>query len=142
MKEQNFKNHVRFVFTWHIITGLSIIAVIVGSIINLVNATKETRYSASLLVLISFILVSIFMYARSFALKAQDRAIRAEENFRHFILTGEPHHKDIRLRQAIALRFASDDEMPALAQRAVDEKLSPREIKIAIQNWRPDYRRV
>lgn len=142
MNEQNFKNHVRYIFLWHIVTGLSIIAVIIGSIINLVNSSKENSYSASLLVVISFILASIFWYARAFALRAQDRAIRAEENFRHFILTGKPHDKRLRLRQVIALRFAGDEEMPALAQRAADEKLSSKQIKENIKNWRPDHHRV
>lgn len=142
MKEQNFKNHRRYLFTWHIVTGSAILAVIVGSIINVVNSAKENLYSASLLVLISLILVSIFLYTRSFALHAQDRAIRAEENFRYFILTGKVYDKKIRLRQIIALRFASDEELPALAKRAIEEKLTQKQIKQAIKNWRADHHRV
>jgi hypothetical protein len=84
----------------------------------------------------------LYWYTRRFALKAQDRAIRAEENIRHFILTGKPLDTGLRLRQIIALRFASDEEMPALAQRAITEKLSSKQIKQAIKNWRADYHRV
>jgi hypothetical protein len=76
MKEQNFKNHGRYLVTWHILTGAAILAVITGSIINVVNSAKENLYSASLLVVISLILASLFWYARAFALRAQDRAIR------------------------------------------------------------------
>ena len=98
MAEQSFKNHGRYVFMFHIVTYLAIIAVIIGSIINLANSSKENLYSASLLVVVSLILASLAWFGRSFALRAQDRAIRAEENFRHFILTGKP--LDGRLRRA------------------------------------------
>ena len=81
-------------------------------------------------------------YSRVFALKAQDRAIRAEENFRHFILTGKPLDKQLHISQVIALRFASDEEFPALAKKAAAEKLSQKQIKQAVQNWKADYYRV
>ena len=142
MKEQNFKNHGRYIFEWHIVTGLLVIALLIGTIINLFNSDKEELYAAFLFFVISIILASIFWYSRVFALRAQDRAIRAEENFRHFILTGEPFDSSIRMGQIIALRFASDEELPALAKRAMDEKLTQRQIKEAIKNWRADYNRA
>lgn len=49
-----------------------------------------------------FVLGCLIWYARGFALKAQDRAIRAEENFRHFILSGKPFDKNLRMGQIIA----------------------------------------
>ncbi len=142
MNEQNFKNHGRYIFLWHILTGISVIAVTIGSIINLFNSSKDNLYSASLIVLISLILGSIFWYARAFALRAQDRAIRAEENFRYFILTGKPFDHRLRMGQIIAIRFASDEEMPELVVRAVEEKLSQKQIKQAIKDWRADYHRA
>src|SRR5678815_4972456 len=142
MKVQSFKNHGRYVFMFHIVTYAAIFAVIVGSVVNLVNSSKENLYSASLLVLVSLILASLAWFGRRFALKAQDRAIRAEENFRHFILTGKPLDSQLRMSQIIALRFASDAEMPALAKRAVDEKLTSNQIKEAIQNWKDDHNRA
>jgi hypothetical protein len=75
-------------------------------------------------------------------LKAQDRAIRAEENFRHFILSGKPFDSSITTGQIIALRFAGDDEFLQLAQKAANENLSPKEIKMLVKNWRADYHRV
>jgi hypothetical protein len=142
MSEQNYKNHSRYVIAWHFLTGSAVIAVLVGSIINLVNSSKENLYSASLLVLVSLILVSLFWYARAFALRAQDRAIRAEENFRHYILTGKPFDSRIRMSQIIALRFASDQEFPSLTQKAISENMKSSEIKKMIKNWRPDHHRA
>lgn len=142
MSEQNFKNHTRIVPGYHGVSFLLILAGLVGSIVNLFHADAATHYSAALIVIIFIVLICLFFYARLFALRAQDRAIRAEENFRHYILTGKPHNKNLRLGQIIALRFASDEEMPALAKRAVEEKLSQKQIKQAIQNWRADHHRV
>ncbi len=84
----------------------------------------------------------IWWYARVFALRAQDRAIRAEENFRHFILTGKPLDPRLRMSQIIALRFASDAEFIELAKRAIEDNLSYKTIKQEIKNWKPDYNRV
>jgi len=127
---------------FHIVTYVAIIAVIIGSIINLVNSSKENLYSASLLVVVSLILASIAWFGRQFALKAQDRAIRAEENFRHFILTGKPLDNRLQMGQIVALRFAPDEEFANLCQQAVNKNLKGIEIKKAIQNWRADHYRA
>jgi hypothetical protein len=113
-----------------------------GSIVNLFHADARTHYSAALLVVAFFVLILLFWYARAFALRAQDRAIRAEENFRHYILTGKPFDSKISMGQIIALRFASDEEMPGLAKRAAEENLSSKQIKEAIKNWRADNNRA
>ena len=142
MSEQNLKNHSRFVPMYHYVAGTLIILGFGGSIVNLLHADAHTHYSAALLVVVFFVLIFLFWYGRAFALKAQDRAIRAEENFRHFILTGKPFDSKLRMGQIIALRFASDAELPALAKKAVEANLSSKQIKEAIQNWRADYHRV
>lgn len=142
MSEQNLKNHRRYITMWHWVTGASIILVIIGSIITFVHSDGNLRHASMMLIGISLILASIFWFARVFALKAQDRAIRAEENFRHFILTGKPLDPRLRMSQIVALRFASDEEFPSLAKKAVDEQLRSYEIKVAIKTWRPDYNRV
>jgi Family of unknown function (DUF6526) len=142
MADQNHRNHARYIVLWHIVTGFSVIVVLIGSIINLILASKENLYPASLLVLVSLILASMFWYARSFALRAQDRAIRAEENLRHFALTGRLLDNRLRLGQIIALRFATDEEFILLAKKAADEGITSADIKKGIQNWRADYHRV
>jgi len=142
MANQNYRNHSRYVPLWHLITSLAIIALLVGSIVDVAHSTKENIYSASLLVLVSLILLSIFWYARRFALRAQDRAIRAEENLRHFALTGKLLDRRLRMGQIIALRFADDEEFVPLAKRAAEEGIRSGEIKKAIANWKADHHRV
>lgn len=142
MNNQNIKNHGRYIPLWHFIVPLLLVGLLGFSIINFIHSEAHTHYSAVLIMLISVLFIIFYWYSRSFALRAQDRAIRAEENFRHFILTGKPFDKQLSMGQIIALRFASDEEMPALAKRAVGENLSSRQIKQAIQNWRADHNRV
>ena len=84
----------------------------------------------------------IFYFLRGFALRAQDRAIRAEEKFRYYILTGKTLSDGLTIRQIIGLRFASDKEFPALAEKAEKENLSEKDIKKAIENWRADNYRA
>ena len=88
------------------------------------------------------ILVMLFAFARTFALKAQDRAIRAEENLRHYVLTGKLLPSSLRVGQIVALRFAPDAEFPALVEKAATNNLSGKEIKQSIQNWKADFYRV
>lgn len=144
MGEQNYKNHSRLVPIWHFVIYTAIIAMIIGSFINLNQAQKDEvcLYSAALICLIGFILLALTFFIRSFALKAQDRAIRAEENLRYFAITGNLLDSKLTMPQIIALRFAPNNELLDLAHRAVDEHLKPSEIKKAIQNWKPDYNRV
>ena len=142
MKEQNFKNHSRYIILWTFITPLILLAILGGGIVNLIHADAHTHYSAALILLIAVVLIIIYWYARVFALRAQDRAIRAEENLRHFILTSKPLDGRLRMSQIIALRFAPDDEFPELAKKAVEVKLKPKEIKASIQKWKADHYRV
>ena len=140
---QNYKNHVRFVTGYHVTLSFLLLAGLVGSIINLVKSiNNDSLYSASL-VLLLFICCSILTwFVRVFPLKAQDRAIRAEENFRYFILTGKPLPNDLSISQIIALRFASDEEFPELIKKALDDQMNSKSIKQAIKTWKPDYHRV
>lgn len=142
MKEQNFKNHSRFVILYHVIGFLLLLALLSGSVVNLVNSSKENLYSASLILVTNILLGITLFFARSFALKANDRAIRAEENLRHFIISGKPLPAGLRLGQIVALRFASDAELVTLAAKAKAENLGSKAIKVAIQEWKADYERV
>ena len=91
MKEQNQQNHARYVVGFHIITFALTLALLIGSFVNLYNSVNSegNLYSASLIVVAAIVLCLNFYYIRSFPLKVQDRSIRSEENFRHFVLTGK-----------------------------------------------------
>jgi len=140
MKEQNFANHRQIVYGYYLFTGVPILILIGIAIVKIFNSTE--RQFGLILLLIGWILLSMLFRSRGFALKAQDRAIRAEENLRYFMLTGKRLDERLSLAQIIALRFASDEEMPLLAQKAIDVGLSSHDIKKQIRNWRNDWHRV
>lgn len=142
MNEQNFKNHGRFVAAYHFIASAALLAILIGSIVNIVHSSRDNVYSASLILALTLVVTLLGYQLRLFPLKAQDRVIRAEENFRHFVLTGKPLDKRLTLSQIIALRFASDEEFLALAKKAVEEKLSAKQIKTAVQQWKADHHRM
>jgi hypothetical protein len=117
---------------------------LIGSVVNLVKSFGDHSrlYSASLIVVLDIAALMLWAFCRIFALKAQDRAIRAEENLRHFVLAGKLLDPRLTIRQIIALRFASDGEFVALAKKAADEGTAPDDIKRSIQDWRADTYRV
>jgi hypothetical protein len=144
MQEQNYKNHRQFVPMYHFVLLAVLILTLMGSVINLYRSSAHDAgfYSASLIVVLVFISAVLFFYCREFPLIAQDRAIRAEENLRHFALTGKLLDPRLTMKQIVALRFSSDEEFPALATRAAEENLGHDAIKLAIKHWRADTYRV
>lgn len=144
MAEQNFKNHGRLVPMFHYVAFTAALFPFVIVIINFIKAIGDGsgRLNAAAMVSLVVAVILGLWYARSFALKAQDRAIRAEENLRHFIATGKPLDSRLTMRQVIGLRFAGDDEFVSLAKQAVDENLGEKQIKMEVKNWRADHNRV
>ncbi len=144
MSTQNYANHRRFVPMFHGVLFGIIFLTLIGSVVNLIQSLGDHQrlYSASLLVAVCLALVLLFFFARIFALKAQDRAIRAEENLRHVVLTGKLLDPRLGTRQVVALRFASDAEFVALARRAAEESMDPDAVKQAVKEWRADTYRV
>lgn len=144
MAEQSYANHRRTVPLFHFVLLPLLLLTLIGSIVNLTRSLgDEARlYGAALIVLLSFASILTALFSRIFALKAQDRAIGAEENLRHFALTGKLLDPRLRPLQIVALRFASDLELVPLAARAAQQNLKPDEIKRAIGQWRADDYRV
>ena len=141
MSEQSYANHRRTVPPFHFVLLPLLLATLIGALVNLTlssNDHERTIYCVALLVALSFAGCLTGLFARIFALKAQDRAIRAEENLRHFAMTGKLIDRRLSVRQIVALRFASDGEFPMLAQRAADGSMKPDAIKRAIKQWRTD----
>lgn len=139
---QNYQNHRRWVPAFHFVTLPLVVILLIGSFVNLYRSAESDLFSAVLICMGSLIIGSLYAHTRIFSLKVQSRVIRAEENFRHFVLTGKPLDSRLRLSQIIALRFAKDTEFIELAKKAVDEKLSNDAIKRLISDWRPDFGRV
>ena len=109
MATQNYGNHRKFVPLFHgVLLGMLVLALI-GSCVNLYESWGDhvRLYSASLILVLNVCMLILAFCARTFALKAQDRAIRAEENLRHFAMTGKLLDPRLTMRQIIGLRFAS-----------------------------------
>lgn len=144
MADQNFSNHSRLVPLFHYVAFTAALLPFIVGIIHFfktINESSGRLQAAAMLSLITAVILGLW-FARVFALKAQDRAIRAEENFRHYLATGKPFDSHITMGQIIALRFAGDNEFVALAKKAADENLSAKQIKMAITNWKADYNRA
>jgi len=144
MAEQNYKNHTRLVPLFHFVLLPILLYILVWSIIHLIHSLEDNGpvYDSALIVAFSFAVLLTAFFGRVFALKAQDRAIRAEENLRHFAMTGKLLDPRLSALQIVALRFASDGEFLALAQKAAQEGMKPADIKGAVKNWRADDYRV
>ncbi len=144
MATQNYSNHVRLVPGFHYLLAGILFLTLIGSLINLYQSwgVHGQFYSAALIVVLTVCGFVLAYYARTFPLKAQDRAIRAEENLRHFALTGKLLDARLSTTQIIALRFAPDSELVELARKAADSNMPPADIKRAIKNWKADTYRV
>jgi hypothetical protein len=139
---QSVSRHTRWDPIYHFFV-LPVFAIsLLGSIVLLVM--RPGLHTAWLLIFMIAELILIFK-VRMYPLKVQDRVIRLEERLRLMALLEPALHPrigELTEAQLIALRFASDAELPALATRALNEKLAGAEIKKAIRDWRPDEWRV
>jgi hypothetical protein len=141
---QTYANHVKFVTGFHVVLLGTLLLTLIGGGVNLYKSLGDHQriYSASLIFVLTFGVILSSLFARMFALKAQDRAIRAEEHLRHYVLTGKLLDPRLTTRQVIGLRFAPDEEFVELARRASDEGMTEKAIKQAVKRWRPDTYRV
>ena len=144
MENQTYKTHVRMDPLYHYVLSVLLLASLVVAIINLVRSinAEDNVMQSVLLLLMTVAIIIIAILVRLYPLKSQDRAIRAEENLRHYVLTGKLLNPSLSNSQIIALRFADEQEFPSLCERAVKENLKPNEIKQAIVNWKADNNRV
>jgi len=139
---QNLANHARFDPPFHFFVA-PVFAITV--IIAIVHLVQHPCFTSAWLVVLAIAAITALFKIRLYALKVQDRVIRLEERLRLAILVDKPLRAritELSESQLVGLRFASDAELPALAARALTEKLSQKEIKKAVKQWRPDYWRV
>jgi hypothetical protein len=123
-----------------------LLLLLVGSI---VHAVQHPHLAGFLLVFLIIAVVLAGLKTRMYALRVQDRLIRLEERLRLAALLPPELHPELHpgiaalsIPQLVALRFASDAELPSLAARAMSEALTPQQIKATIVTWRADEFRV
>ena len=141
-QEQNFANHTRFVPAYHYVAGPILLLNVGWAVSNLLDPS----FSALLDLLVAIALVIMFLYARGFALKAQDRVIRLEMRLRMRELLPDDLQgriNEFTPTQMVGLRFAGDAELPDLARKVLDENIAAATpIKKLITDWQGDYDRV
>jgi len=140
-KPQSFKNHTRLDPLFHQFLGPLSFILLIAAVTSFV---RNVGWMTAFQVVAAIWAVVVTFKIRLYALKVQDRIIRLEERLRMHELFSEPLKSRIgefTESQLIALRFASDAELPALAEKAL-QGLDQKQIKASIKTWRPDYFRV
>jgi hypothetical protein len=139
---QTLANHVKFDPPFHYFIA-PVFAI--SWVISVIFAIRHPNFVHFWIVIFNTALLVAVTRFRQYALKVQDRVIRLEERLRLATLLPDSQRSQIaRLteRQLIALRFASDAEIPILVEQTLSSNLAPADIKKAIKTWRPDYWRV
>ena len=142
---QNYSNHARFDPAFHFFIVPLLIANLVISITNTVRHWPNQEFLHVWWIVMSVVLLIIAGRSRDRALKVQDRVILLEEKLRYRALLPPDlveRSAVLTVRQVVALRFAPDVELQGLVLRALTEGLKPKDIKQAIQHWKPDHVRV
>jgi len=144
MPEQNFSNHVKWVPTFHFFVMPVLVLNLGWSIYRLIH--PGFSWDGLIHLLTAAALVLLMFNARLFALRVQDRVIRMEERQRMTRLLPDdmkPRIAEFTPGQLVALRFASDEELPTLARKVLNDKLTDiKAIKRMVRNWRGDYLRA
>jgi hypothetical protein len=139
---QTIANHGRIHPVYHFFL---LPLLLINLIVAIVWLVREPGFASAWDVVMAVALVILAGLVRVNPMKVQDRVIRLEERLRLYALLPESQRSripELTEDQLVGLRFAPDDELPALAERAWTEKLSRKDIKKAINRWRPDYWRV
>jgi hypothetical protein len=142
---QSLKNHTRYHPPFHFVIIPLLILNLIFAIYITVHNWPAYQHTHLWNIVMAIVFLLMAGNARESALKAQDRVIRLEERLRLHALLPEAdraHINELTARQLIALRFASDDELPALAHQALTKNMEPKAIKQAIVNWRGDHHRI
>jgi Family of unknown function (DUF6526) len=142
---QSYKNHTRLDPIWHYFIAPVLLLNVVVAIAATIHHWPNHGVLFLWWIVISIVLLIAVGKARSHSLKAQDRIIRLEERLRMAALLSPEENvrsRSLTESQLIGLRFASDDELPALVKRTLDEGLTQKQIKQSINSWRPDYFRI
>ena len=137
-KTQTFANHAQRARGWLFTALLALVAFGIMAWF----AIQQLNTVGLGLLCMSGALFGAVILLRGYATRLQDRIIRLEMQVRLAALGRSDLLARLKLPQLIALRFASDAELPALADRARDEGLTPKQIKQAVLDWQGDYLRT
>jgi hypothetical protein len=142
-KTQSFENHARLVPAFH---GFVFLAFFVNFGWSALRLVRAPGVDTGVALLVATALIVFAYYARTFTLTVQDRVIRLEMRLRlKELLPAElqPRIHDFTRGQLVAMRFASDAELPALAEKVLQDKILDRKvIKQMIANWEADHLRA
>ena len=145
MSKQNFKNHVKFYPPHHFLLLPLMTAAIDMSTRQIFAHPEKREFFIWITIVLVFILWVAIMMRQHYALGNQNRIVRLEMRLRYYQLTGkrlELVEDRLSFGQLAALRFASDEQLPILLEKTLQEQLSGKEIKKSIQDWQPDHMRV
>jgi uncharacterized protein DUF6526 len=148
MADQNYRNHRKFVPGFHFVTFGILVVNFLWSLYRLFRGypVEVPLFDRVLAVLVAGALLGTVWYARTFALRVQDRVIHNEMQARLAALLPpdlRPRIGEIGIDRLIALRFAGDEELPELTRQSLEGRFkSPDEIKRAIRSWRADELRA
>ena len=136
--EQNYANHRQRapMFLVGFFCGLF------GFIAMVIAVIRQPGYVNGGLVLLAIATICAVLMARGYALRVQDRIIRIEMQTRLARLGRDANFARLTMPQIIALRFASDAELPGLMERTLAENLSSDQIKRAVTSWQADFLRT
>jgi hypothetical protein len=141
--EQTYKSHRKYIPVFHFFVEPVLLLNVIAQLLYLNK--YRTLYKAWM-VIVAVALAVLPFIARYMVARVQDRVIRLEERMRlASLLPADVRGRidDLTTPQLVALRFASDEELPALAQRCLDDELTKGEqIKKEIRTWRPDHARA
>ena len=141
-EQQTLANHAKFDPLYHFI---AFPILMINVFVVAYYLFKFPGLGGTWLLIVSLALLFVALKLRTYATGLQDRIIRIEERVRLQSVLQEPLRSrisELADTQFVGLRFASDAELPALVQRALDEKLGRGDIKKAVTEWRPDHSRV
>jgi hypothetical protein len=140
---QSFKKHARWLPLFHFFVMPVLLGNVVLALWQLVRAPDG---AALWNVVFAIGLLGLGFLSRIQALTVQDRVIRLEMRLRLRQLLPpdlQPRINDLTHRQLVAMRFASDQEMPDLVREVLAGKLaSSKEIKMRVKNWQADWLRA